>query len=207
MLVLNGYDSSDGNAASIVVPYLNRVTIYNTSSVDVTSALITAGVLTGGESPVVVALAHAWIANLANALAVNITEKWIAMSEAQNAGETPICFARIEDSATGTPLARSDISSVVLTIYTYLHSSIRSSGTSKTPVSSTWTSVSIDVSDCITESVVTNDPRVSFGYNFKFEPNTLSNNPFANAGNYSIEFTITPTVGNKIPLVFAVSLK
>lgn len=224
MLTLSGYDNSNGDARYIFVPTLANITVLDTESQDVTQYLISNKILR--LPPVVDALLHGWVDALTNAtafdvitanalafdvittdaLAFDVTETFVAMSKAQNAGETPILFARILNSATQDPLVQSDVDSVSFTIYKYNQASARNGGSGKTPVSATWTNVSVNVADCFLNTPVENDPRVDFAYNFKYEPNTLSNNPFESSGAYSIEFTVTPVSGNRIPVIFNVSL-
>lgn len=214
MLTLNGYDNSNGDAAGILYPTGTNVTVLNTDSVDVTQYLLSNRILRK-----VLALLdyHGWISNqaiaspvnieTATATALDVTGKFVLMSDVQNAGETPILFARIENSSNLSPLTQSDVDSVVYTINKFTNASIRGGSSGKTPVSADWTDVSVPVSDCILDSPVSDDPRVSFEYNFKFEPNTLTDNPFASSGSYSVDFVITPANGNKIPLNFEFTLK
>ena len=215
MLTLSGYNNSNGDALHIYVASADDIIVYDTSSVDVTSYLVTNSIIYEVLPPITVTDNHGWVSNIANAravdwitvnaLAFDVTEKFIAMSEARNAGETPIFFARIVDSLTETALTQSDVSSVAYTIYRYGYGSARSGSYGKTPVTN-WESLPVNVSDCFIDAPVSNDPRVSFAYNFKFEPNTLTENPFDTAGKYSIEFIITPTSGNRIPVIFEVTL-
>ena len=51
MLTLTGYDNSNGDALKIEVEYLDQATVFNASSVDVTSSLKSAGILVGGSTP------------------------------------------------------------------------------------------------------------------------------------------------------------
>ena len=51
MLTLSGYDSSAGDALKIEVKYIDDTKVTDSSSVDVTSALVSAGILTGGYKP------------------------------------------------------------------------------------------------------------------------------------------------------------
>lgn len=216
MLTLSGYDNSQGDAYKIYVSDANNVVVLNASNVDVTSYLITNSILVENATPVTVTDNHGWVANTISvraydwqavcALAFDVTEKFIAMSKVQNAGETPIMFARIVDSFTGDALTQSDISSIKYTIYKYGYGTARSGSYGKVAVGTSWTNQDVTVSDVIIDTPVSNDPRVDFAYNFKFEPNTLTDNPFADPGKFSVDFTITPTNGNKIPVIFEFNL-
>lgn len=216
MLTLSGYDNSLGDAYRIYVDNVNNIVVLDANSIDVTSYLVTNSIIYEVLPPITVTDNHGWVSNTSNAraidwitvnvLAIDVTEKFVAMSKVQNAGETPILFARIVDSFTGNPLTQSDISSVSYTIYRYGYGTARSGSYGKIAVGSDWTDVPVSVPDCVINTPVSNDPRVEFEYNFKFEPNTLTDNPFETAGKYSIDFIITPTNGNRIPVIFEFSL-
>ena len=216
MLTLSGYDNSLGDAYRIYVDDANNIVVLDANSTDVTGYLVTNSIIYETLPPITVVDNHGWVSNtisvrahdwqVACALAFDVTEKFIAMSKVQNAGETPIMFARIVDSFTGDALTQSDISSIKYTIYKYGYSSARSGSYGKVAVGTSWTNQSVTVSDVIIDTPVSNDPRVDFAYNFKFEPDTLSDNPFADPGKFSVDFTITPTNGNKIPVIFEFTL-
>ena len=216
MLTLSGYDNSLGDAYRIYVDDVNNIVVLNANSTDVTSYLVTNSIIYETLPPITVVDNHGWVSNTSNAraidwitvnaLAIDVTEKYIAMSEVKNAGETPILFARIVDSLTGNPLTQSDISSVSYTVYRYGYGTARSGSYGKVAISSDWTDKAVLVTDCIFNTPVANDRRVDFEYNFKFEPNTLTDNPFETAGKYSVDFIITPTSGNRIPVIFEFTL-
>lgn len=217
MLTLSGYDNSNGDALHIYVDNTSNVTVEDAESVDVTSYLITNNILAVGHADWVDY--HGFVTNVGNTTAIYASETLVLMSEVKNAGETPLLFARIENSSNGVPLKQSDVSSVVYTVYKYSNTSIRSGSSGKVPIddlrpsgsgsgsgSVSWTNVSVNVEDCFLDVPVDDDRRVDFEYNFKFEPNTLADNPFDSVGRYAIEFTVTPTNGNRIPVVFEFTL-
>ena len=213
-LTLSGYPAvADDDAALVSCPQSLRdqVVVLNTSSVDVTDYLLEENILIWRL------LAHGWV-DAVNAAArfrsvVAAEARWkvvkvyYPMSVNFNAGETPIFFARVVDSETQTPLISSDVSAISLTIYEYSRNNIRSSeGTGYVPVSTTWTDVSLTVADVI-DDTPTLDPRAGFAPNLRFEPDTLTNNPFNTVGQYRAVFTITPVEGNKIPVVIDFATK
>lgn len=203
MLTLSGYDNTNGDAFRIFTNDTSTISVSNTESVDITSYLISNNILAAGHADWVDY--HGFVTNVGNSVAIYVSETLILMSEVKNAGETPLLFARIENSSNGVPLTPSDVSSVVYTIYKYDQAAARSGGSGKTAITG-WSNKSVDVADCFLNDPVDDDPRANFAYNFKFEPNTLTNNPFTNPGRYTIEFTITPTNGNRVPVVFNIAL-
>ena len=206
-LTLSGYPASAENDAALIScpqSLRDQVVVLNTSSVDVTEYLLEENILIWRR------LAHGWV-DATNAAArfravVAAETRWkveriyYPMSINFNAGETPIFFARVVDSETQTPLISSDVSAVSLTIYEYSRNNIRSSvGTGYVPIDD-WTGVSLTVADVI-DDTPTLDPRCGFAPNLVFEPDTLTNNPFGDVGQYRAVFTITPVEGNKIPVI------
>lgn len=202
MLALTGYNNAQGDALVIYTSSISNTAIYDTSSVDVTSTLVNAGILQELITPQPF---HGWVRYRSTALALEITEHYLLMSEASNAGETPVFFARIENSSTQVCIQQADVASVVYTIYRYEQNTARQGGSGKTAITN-WTNLTIPVSDCFFDAPISNDRRTTFAYNFRFEPDTTTENPFDTAGRYVIEFIITPTEGNKIPLIYNVTL-
>ncbi|MBR5759476.1 MAG: hypothetical protein IKX88_12860, partial [Thermoguttaceae bacterium] len=164
--VLTHYDNSDGDAAKIFVQPRAEVAVFDEDSNE-TDYLIANSILTS------YCVGHGWVDALTNAKAVDVqtanasaveaatiafaveaTETLVLMSEVKNAGETPIFFARIEDSATGVPFTQSHVSSVTYTVYKYSQDSIRNGANGKTPVSADWTDVSVNVEDCFLNTPV-----------------------------------------------------
>lgn len=212
-LTLSGYPASAENDAALIScpqSLRDQVVVLNTSSDDVTDYLLEENILIWRR------LAHGWV-DATNAAArfhavVAAETRWkvvrvyYPMSINFNAGETPIFFARVVDSETDTPLISSDVSAIALTIYEYSRNNIRSSvGTGYVPIDD-WTGVSLTVADVI-DDTPTLDPRCGFAPNLVFEPDTLTNNPFNEVGQYRAVFTITPVEGNKIPVVIDFSTK
>lgn len=201
MITLTGYDNSNGDAKSIIVKGNKPVRVYDAEDNDVTQYLFDKEILAVvGDFP------HGWVAALKTATAFDVTEVFILMSEAKNVGETPVMFFRLENSETGIPLASTDVASVTYTISRARRVSMVGE-TRKEPISAEWTDVSIPVEDVFFDEPIDTDRRVEFGYNFRFEPNTLTENPFVNPGTYYVDFTVTPVSGNKIPVCFVINLK
>ena len=222
-LTLSNYPASaDDDAALISCPQSLRdqVVVLNTLSSDVTDYLLEENILIWRR------LAHGWVdatnaaaryavvadaetrfsSRVAAATRWKVERVYYPMSINFNAGETPIFFARVVDSETQTPLISSDVSAIALTIYEYSRNNIRSSvGTGYVPIDN-WEGVSLTVADVI-DDTPTLDPRCGFAPNLVFEPDTLTNNPFGEVGQYRAVFTITPVEGNKIPVVIDFSTK
>lgn len=201
MITLTGYDNSNGDAKKIIVRGNEPVRVYDTEDNDVTQYLYNKDILA-----VVSDFSHGWVAALKTATAFDVTEVFLLMSEAKNVGETPVMFFRLENSETGIPLKSSDVTSVTYTISRGRRVSMVGE-TRKEPISEAWTNVSIPVEDVFFDEPIDTDRRVDFGYNFRFEPNTLTENPFGNPGTYYVDFTVTPVSGNKIPVCFVINLK
>lgn len=201
MITLTGYDNSNGDAKKIIVRGNEPVRVYDTEDNDVTQYLYDKDILA-----VVSDFSHGWVAALKTATAFDVTEVFLLMSEAKNVGETPVMFFRLENSETGIPLKSSDVTSVTYTISRGRRVSMVGE-TRKEPISEEWTDVSIPVEDVFFDEPIDTDRRVDFGYNFRFEPNTLTENPFGNPGTYYVDFTVTPVSGNKIPVCFVINLK
>lgn len=207
LLTLTDYpEAGAADARLILVPqsYAGLVQILDSTDADVTAYLIAQNILRWNLTQ-----SHGWIASVDAAIAFlaqtdaalnwNVAETYYAMSSNFNAGETPIFFARVVNSLTQTPLTTADVSSIALTIFSYSSNNIRSSvGTGYVPIDN-WEDVALTVADVIDDSP-SEDPRVSFVPNLVFEPDTLTDNPFDNPGQYRATFTITPVAGNKIPV-------
>lgn len=195
-LTLNGYPTNV-DAALISAPesLQGLVTIINEESLDVTSALISGGVLRfRTRTP------HGYVDATYAATTFTVKETYYAMSTAFNSGETPVFFARVVNSFTDVPLVSSDVASINFSLYSYTANNIRTSGgTGYTPVEN-WTNIALNIADVIVDSPAT-DPRCPFLANLVYEPVTLTNNPFETPGNYRAIFTITPVSGNRIPVV------
>lgn len=166
---------------------------------DVTENLVAAGILVFRTRGV-----HGYVDNVFAATTYAVKETYYAMSESFNAGETPVFFARVVNSTNSAPLTQSSVASIMMTIYTYVGNNVRSSaGAGYKPIES-WEDVALDVGSVIVNEPAA-DPRCpGFVPNLVYEPNTLSDNPFADAGNYRAVFTITPQSGNRIPVVINV---
>ena len=208
-LTLTNYPASSENDAAIIScpkELRGRVVVTDVDTLGVTARLIEDHILIY-RYPL-----HGWIfrTNAARRYDVRATcapdIKWrvvmtfYPMSVNFNAGETPIFFGRIVDSLTETPLTTSDVSAVSLTIYAYSRNNIRTTqGTGYVPIKD-WENISLTVADVIDDNPQT-DPRAGFAPNLVYEPDTLTDNPFSNPGQYRAVFTITPTQGNNIPVV------
>lgn len=197
LLVLRDYPQAGTNDAALIsVPLTlqGRVEVYDATPTDVTAYLIQESILIYRFKE------HGWVANADAATNWNVQGVYYAMSAQFNAGETPVFFARVVNSLTNEPLKSADVDSIALTIYSYSANNIRSStGTGYTPIDD-WKDVPMTVQDVIIDNPAA-DPRVSFVPNLVFEPDTLTVNPFENAGQYRAVFTITPVSGNRIPVI------
>lgn len=127
------------------------------------------------------------------------------MSEYYNRGETPVLFARIQDSATGEIIDPEEVDSISYTAY-----KVASSWGSevRTPITG-HTDVAIPASD-ILNALVTDDPRWTkdaTGYNFTFEPDSRQTPLFANAGNYVLVVTVHFLEANPLPIEFEIEVQ
>lgn len=153
---------------------------------------------------------HAWVV-YANAIAVDstpaivVTTGYLMMSSYYNRGETPILFARLEDSATGDPLDDDLVESASYTCYrrTYYWGV-----ESLTPVDG-HEDVVVPTSSFLSSLVTTDDRWTTdtTGYNFKFEPDATQNPLFPVAGSYVVVVTVNLTSGNPVPIVYEVSVQ
>lgn len=152
---------------------------------------------------------HAWTV-YANAVALdissafNIVTAFIMMSTYSNRGETPIFFARIEDSATTHPL---DVSTVASASYSVFKTSYAWGSETRTPVDG-HQDVPVPLSAFLSE-LVTGDPRWtqdSAGYNFIFEPDATGTPLFAAPGSYVVVVTVNFTTGNPAPISYNVAV-
>lgn len=197
-LILRNYPEAGTNDALFIsapADSIGLVSVYDSTGADVTDYLVAHNILRWRAF----ALNHGWVAVVDAALNWRIEKAYIAMSSQFNAGETPVFFARVVNSLTNEPLTTSDVSSISLTIYSYSSNNIRtSSGTPFVPLED-WDDVSLTVNEVLRDNP-TVDRRVSFIPNLVFEPNTLTDNPFETPGQYRAQFTITPTVGNRVPV-------
>lgn len=207
VLTLYNYPEAGTNDAELIsVPqaYRGLVQVFDTTNADVTDYLLEHSILYYRR------LDHGWIAatdatttfkaKTDASTAFHASETYYAMSVNFNAGETPVFFARVENSRTGALLKTSDVESIALTIYQYSANNIRSaSGTGYVPITG-WDNVPLVVADVVDDTPEA-DPRVNFIPNVVFEPDTLEDNPFDNPGQYRAVFNITPVEGNRIPVV------
>ena len=135
-----------------------------------------------------------------------VATDFILMSQYFNRGETPVLFARIQNSETGQIINPSAVSSIVYTAY------------SKTVGWGTETRTPVEghVAETVPNSAVlsavvppSTDPRWtvdSTGYNFIFEPDSTVKPIFPNAGDYVVVVTINFTNANPLPISFDVSV-
>lgn len=136
----------------------------------------------------------------------SVATGFILMSDYYNRGETPVLFARIQNSETGDPISPSAVSSISYTAY---RQTVGWGTESRTPVSG-HENVTIP-NTAVLSAVVSpsTDPRWTVdttGYNFLYEPDSRTNPIFPDSGNYVVVVTINFTNANPIPVVFNVSV-
>lgn len=136
----------------------------------------------------------------------SVATGFILMSDYYNRGETPVLFARIQNSETGDPISPSAVSSITYTAY---RQTVGWGTESRTPVSG-HENVTIP-NTAVLSAVVppSTDPRWTVdttGYNFLYEPDSRTNPIFPDSGNYVVVVTINFTNANPIPVVFNVSV-
>jgi hypothetical protein len=154
---------------------------------------------------------HAWLTydNLFTSTIVvksyKVVTEFILMSIYFNANEAPVFLARIEDSATSTPVAPEQVESIGLTAY-----ALRlSRGVKKRVPLDGWVDVEVPTT-AIQSELIASDPRWkqdSIGYNFLFEPDLREKQLFAQAGEYVVVISVKFKDGNPAPLVFEVAVK
>ena len=154
---------------------------------------------------------HAWLTydNLFTSAIVvksyKVVTEFILMSIYFNANEAPVFLARIEDSATSTPVAPEQVESIGLTAY-----ALRlSRGVKKRVPLDGWVDVEVPTT-AIQSELIASDPRWkqdSIGYNFLFEPDLRGKQLFAQAGEYVVVISVKFKDGNPAPLVFEVAVK
>ena len=135
-----------------------------------------------------------------------VATDFILMSQYFNRGETPVLFARIQNSETGDPISPSAVSSIVYTAYS---KTVGWGSETRTPVEG-HENETVPNSAVLSALVPpTDDPRWtvdSTGYNFIFEPDSTVNPIFPNAGDYVVVVTINFTNANPLPISFDVSV-
>ena len=127
------------------------------------------------------------------------------MSSYYNSGETPILFARLEDSATGDPLDDDLVESASYTVY---RKTFAWGNETRTEVDG---HVAVPVpTSAFLAALVDDDPRWttdSTGYNFVFEPDATQKPLFPNAGSYDLVVTVVLTSGNPVPIVYHIDVQ
>ena len=140
------------------------------------------------------------------AATATVATGFILMSDYYNRGETPVLFARIQNSETGDPISPSAVSSISYTAY---RQTVGWGTESRTPVSG-HEDVTIPNTAVLAAIVPpSTDPRWTVdttGYNFLYEPDSRTNPIFPDSGNYVVVVTINFTNANPIPVVFNVSV-
>lgn len=140
------------------------------------------------------------------AATATVATGFILMSDYYNRGETPVLFARIQNSETGDPISPSAVSSITYTAY---RQTVGWGTESRTPVSG-HEDVPIPNTAVLSAIVPpSTDPRWTVdttGYNFLYEPDSRTNPIFPDSGNYVVVVTINFTNANPIPVVFNVSV-
>ena len=135
-----------------------------------------------------------------------VATDFILMSQYFNRGETPVLFARIQNSETGQIISPSAVSSIVYTAY----SKTVGWGSETRPPVEGHENETVPNSAVLSALVPpTDDPRWtvdSTGYNFIFEPDSTVNPIFPNAGDYVVVVTINFTNANPLPISFDVSV-
>ena len=140
------------------------------------------------------------------AATMNVATGFILMSAYYNRGETPVLFARIQNSETGQIIDPSAVSSISYTAYS---KTVGWGSETRTPVDG-HQNITVPNSAVLSALVTpTTDPRWtvdSTGYNFIFEPDSTVNPIFPNAGDYVVVVTINFTNANPLPISFDVSV-
>lgn len=140
------------------------------------------------------------------AASFTVTTGFILMSDYYNRGESPVLFARIQNSETGALITNSDVSSVSYTCY---KKTVSWGTETRTPVTGHQT-VTIPTSSVLSALVAPlADPRWTVdttGYNFLFEPDSTTNPIFPDAGEYVVVVTFNFAAANPLPVVFNVSV-
>jgi hypothetical protein len=110
------------------------------------------------------------------------------------------CLARIV-GANGDPVIRSDIASIVYTVYTLDHDHAR------TPVQG-HASVSLVVQELLFDTPQTDASWTAdaIGYNFRHVLDVATHQAFASCGRYAIEYVLTPAVGQVILMRFIINV-
>lgn len=156
--------------------------------------------------------AHTWV-DYDQIYAVELAPKWLVITDYQmqsvyyNAGETPIFFARVTNSATNEPVDPETVESVTYTCFKKVYSwgsttleSVEGHLAAEVPVSAV-------LDEIVSPETDPRWTRDATGYNFVFEPNTREHALFPSAGDYRVVFNIDFTTGNSAPIVYDVSVK
>ncbi|MGI5841458.1 MAG: right-handed parallel beta-helix repeat-containing protein, partial [Patescibacteria group bacterium] len=133
-----------------------------------------------------------------------VVKDYMMMSSFYNRGETPLLFARIQDSADASLVAPADIGEIVYTCYRKTTSWATET---RVPVFG-HENVSIPI-ESVLEAAVTDDPRWTVdesGYNFIYEPDSRVNPLFPTAGDYVLVVTVHFISGNPCPISYEISV-
>lgn len=135
-----------------------------------------------------------------------VATDFILMSQYFNRGETPVLFARIQNSETGQIISPSAVSSIEYTAYS---KTVGWGSETRTPVEGHENETipnSAVLSAVVPPTVDSRWTVDSTGYNFIFEPDSTVNPIFPNAGDYVVVVTINFTNANPLPISFDVSV-
>lgn len=127
------------------------------------------------------------------------------MSNYYQSGETPLFFARLVDTADNTLITPERVDSITYTCYK------RSQpwGIETRTAVAGHEDVYVPVT-ALESQIVDDDERWTVdnvGYNFHHEPDCRTNKLFPSSGNYCVVYTVTPTTGNPIPIVYYVTVE
>lgn len=156
------------------------------------------------DATITVETSAAYLVTTQTASTYTIETGFILMSDYYNSGETPVLFARIQNSQTSAPIDPTAVSSMS---YTCNKLTTGWGVETRTPVEG-----HVDKAippEALLSQLVTTDTRWtldSIGYNFLYEPDSRSNPIFPGSGSYEIVVTISFSNANPIPVVFNITV-
>lgn len=133
-----------------------------------------------------------------------VVKDYMMMSSYYNRGETPLLFARVQDSADASLVPPAEVNDIV---YSCFRKTTTWVSETRTPVAG-HENVPIPV-EAILPEAVTDDTRWTIdgsGYNFLYEPDSRINPIFPTVGKYEIVVTITFISGNPCPIVYDIEV-
>ena len=127
------------------------------------------------------------------------------MANYYQAGETPLFFARLVDTADDSLITPERVESITYSCYKRSQPWGIETRNAVTGHENVYVPLT-----ALESQLVTDDERWTVddvGYNFHFEPDARTNPLFPSNGSYVVVFKVLPSTGNPIPIVYYVTVE